>query len=224
VSDAAAAAPVRIHGLEAALGRIHSLQTAQGAERILLGICGAPGSGKSTLARLVVDALTAEGVAAAWVPMDGYHLADVELDRLGRRDRKGAIDTFDGAGYLSLLRRLGSPDEQIVYAPEFERDIEQPIAGAIPVFPDTRIVVTEGNYLLDDSPVWRDVPAALTEVWFADEDDVLRRSRLVERHVRFGKSRAEAEAWVAEVDEPNAVRIAARASSADAIVTLPTLH
>jgi pantothenate kinase len=219
--------PIHLHGVDAVVERVRMLLDAH--DRVLLGICGAPGSGKSTLAELVVDAVDPARRKAVWVPMDGYHLADVELDRLGRRDRKGAIDTFDGAGYLALLHRLGRPprpgdtDAPLVYAPTFERTIEQPIAGAIPVFPETRLVVTEGNYLLDDAPIWSEVPAALTEVWFCDEDDDLRRTRLVERHVRFGKSRDAAERWADEVDDPNARRVARRAGTAAVRVTLPTL-
>jgi pantothenate kinase len=217
--------PIRLGSVEQVVARVRGLLDAHGDGRVVLGICGAPGSGKSTIAEIVVDAIDPDRREAVWVPMDGYHLADVELDRLGRRDRKGAIDTFDAAGYLALLHRLRSDVATgIVYAPAFDRSIEQPIAGAIPVFPETRLVVTEGNYLLDEEPVWRDVPAALAEVWFADEDDDLRRSRLVERHVRFGKTREQAERWVTDVDEPNARRIAARSGAAPVHVTLPTLQ
>ncbi len=104
--------------------------------RVVLGIAGPPGAGKSTLAESVVAAF--EG--AVLVPMDGFHLADAELDRLGRRDRKGAIDTFDGYGYLAVLQRIRAGDHT-VYAPQFSRDIEQPVAGSIPVTPEARLVV-----------------------------------------------------------------------------------
>ena len=87
--------------------------------------------------------------------MDGFHLANVELERLGRRGRKGAPDTFDSAGYVALLRRLlAQADDEIVYAPEFRREIEEPIANAIPVFAPTQLVITEGNYLLLDDGPW----------------------------------------------------------------------
>ena len=113
-------------------------------ERRILGIAGPPGGGKSTVAREVVAEL---GELARLVPMDGFHLAQAELVRLGRRDRMGAPDTFDAAGYAALLERLHG-DEPVVYAPEFRREIEEPIAGAIAVARSTPLVVTEGNYLL----------------------------------------------------------------------------
>lgn len=184
--------------------------------RALLGIAGAPGAGKTTLALALVEAL---GPDAVHVPMDGFHLADVELERLGRRDRKGAPDTFDAAGYAALLGRLRDPASGTVYAPAFDREIEQPIAGSIPVPSSCRLVVSEGNYLLVDDPAWRAVRARFDEVWFHGTDEVLRRMRLVERHVRFGKSRDEAVAWVEAVDEPNARLIEATRPRADLVVT-----
>ncbi|MDF1605703.1 nucleoside/nucleotide kinase family protein [Nocardioides sp. YIM 152315] len=175
----------------------------------LLGLTGAPGVGKSTLA-------AALGLPV--VPMDGFHYADVELVRRGLRDRKGAPETFDAPGYAALLRRVraGEPD---VVAPMFERDLEQPLAGAIPV-PATGTVVTEGNYLLLDEPRWHGVRAEIDVVWHLTLDDDVRRERLVARHVRFGKSPAEARAWVARVDEANAALVEAARDRADEVVDL----
>ncbi len=188
-----------------------------GSGRAVLGIAGAPGAGKSTLAaRLVAEV----GPAAAWVPMDGFHLADAALDRLGLRARKGAVETFDGWGYLALLRRLATETDHPVYAPGFERTLEQPLAGSIAVGPEVRLVVTEGNYLLVEDEPWPQVRAALTEVWYAEVDEAVRHARLVDRHVRFGKPPAAAEAWVAAVDDPNAALIARGRARADLVVDL----
>jgi pantothenate kinase len=183
--------------------------------RAVLGIAGPPGAGKSTLAARLVAAV---GPAAAWVPMDGFHLADAALDRLGLRGRKGAIETFDGWGYLALLRRLVAETDHAVYAPGFERDLEQPLAGALAVDPGVRLVVTEGNYLLADAAPWPLVRTALAEVWYVRADDAVRRRRLVARHVEFGKDPAAAESWVTAVDDPNARLVAAGLSRADLVV------
>jgi pantothenate kinase len=176
--------------------------------RRLLGVVGPPGAGKSTLAALMAQAM---GERAQAVPMDGYHLAQTELERLGRAQRKGAPDTFDAAGYAALLRRLRqqAPGET-VYAPDFRRDIEEPVAGALPVFPHTPLVITEGNYLLlDDDPGWAPVAGLLDEVWYLQVDPGLRLERLAARHQQFGRSREQALDWIAQTDEPNARRIEA---------------
>ena len=188
--------------------------------RAVLGIAGAPGAGKSTLAEALVEGV-ARAKGADWVahvPMDGFHLADVQLDRLGSRDRKGASDTFDAEGYAALLRRLVDDPESWVYAPGFERTLEQPLAAAMVVPPAARLVVTEGNYLLLPEPRWQQARAALAEVWFVTGDDDLRRSRLVERHVVFGKEPDAAVAWVEQTDEANAALVAAVADRADRLV------
>ena len=185
-----------------ASARIRARELIKRSGRVLLGLVGPPGSGKSTLAA----ALQAEfaGVSQV-VPMDGFHLANVELERLGRRDRKGAPDTFDAAGYAALLRRLlVQADDEVIYAPEFRREIEEPIANAIPVFARTQLVITEGNYLLLAEEPWAQVRGLLDEIWYVDVDDALRVERLTQRHVQFGRSADEAAAWVASTDDPNA--------------------
>ncbi|MFF4211302.1 nucleoside/nucleotide kinase family protein [Streptomyces sp. NPDC001796] len=188
--------------------------------RAVLGVTGSPGAGKTTLAEHLVRELNGDGPAwVAHVPMDGFHLADVELDRLGRRDRKGAPDTFDAAGYAALLRRLHEEQEgETVYAPGFERVLEQPIAGAIPVPPSARLVVTEGNYLLLGTGAWARVRAHLDEVWYCETTEEERVRRLVARHEEFGKDHEAAVAWALGTDQRNANLIAATRDRADLIV------
>jgi pantothenate kinase len=185
------------------------------AGRRILGITGAPGAGKSTLARRLVNAV---GGSAVLVGMDGYHLAQAELERLGRAERKGAPDTFDAAGYVALLRRLRTPDAGTVYAPEFRRSIEEPVAGAVAVSPGVPLVVTEGNYLLLDSEPWSAIRALLDEVWFLAPDEHTRRAWLTARHCRYGRTPAQAAARTAGSDERNARLIARTSSRADLIL------
>ncbi|APU43824.1 MULTISPECIES: nucleoside/nucleotide kinase family protein [unclassified Streptomyces] len=184
--------------------------------RRILGVAGPPGSGKSTLAARVAEALGPR--TAAVVPMDGFHLAQAELHRLGRADRKGAPDTFDAAGYVALLLRLRASDGATVYAPAFDRSLEEPIAGSIPVPPDVPLVITEGNYLLHDAGEWAAVRPLLDESWYCAPDEDTRIRRLIERHVRHGKGPADARAWVGRSDEANARLVARCRHRADLVV------
>ena len=188
-------------------------------QRRLIGLVGPPGAGKSTLSAAILAALPGQ---AQVVPMDGYHLAQRELERLGRAHRQGAPDTFDSAGYVALLRRLREQrGDEIVYAPEFRREIEEPIANAIPVFAHTPLIVTEGNYLLLEDGPWAQVRGLLDEVWYIDTDEAARGAWLLARHMHHGRSAEAAAAWIAATDEPNARLIAAGKARADRQVRWP---
>ncbi len=189
--------------------------------RAVLGITGAPGAGKSTLVEALLAAV-AQRCGEEWVahlPMDGFHLADVQLQRLGALGRKGAEHTVDGAGYVHTIARVVDHPEEWIYVPGFERTLEQPLAAALVVPPAARLVVTEGNYLLLPTPPWSTARSRLDEVWFVTtEREELRVERLVARHVEFGKSPAAAEEWVRTSDEANAEVVAATAALADRVV------
>jgi pantothenate kinase len=185
--------------------------------RTVLGICGAPGAGKSTLAAKLVARM---GERAVVVPMDGFHLPDDELARLGLADRKGAPETFDIAGYTALLARLREKGGRTVYAPQFDRSRELSVAGAIAVRPAHHLVVTEGNYLLYDAPGWSDVLPLLDEVWFVESEESTRVERLVGRHVAHGKAPDLARRWTMSSDQANADLVAATRDRADVVVLL----
>jgi pantothenate kinase len=206
-----------IDDIDALLGRARAL--ASQGERRILGIAGPPGGGKSTLAAQVAAAL---GDVAVLVPMDGFHLAQPELERLGRRARMGAPDTFDAAGYVALLARLRALDDDVVYAPAFRRDIEEPIAGAIAVPRSVPLVVTEGNYLLLDDGDWARVRPLLDEAWYVEMDEDTRLAWLIRRHIEFGKAPEEARSWVMRSDQANAAVVAATRDNADLVFRLAT--
>ncbi|WP_307786995.1 nucleoside/nucleotide kinase family protein [Mycolicibacterium mengxianglii] len=184
-----------------------------GASRVLVGITGPPGAGKSTFAETLVRTL-----GAAYVPMDGFHLSNVQLRRLGRHDCKGATDTFDVDGYVVTLARIAQAYRQAdVYVPGFDRAIEEPVAATHVVPADAGLVVTEGNYLGLDQPGWRAVRPLLQRLYYVDCPAAVRGERLVARHVAGGRSLADAQKWADEVDEPNAVLIATTAAGCDRV-------
>ena len=190
------------------------------SSRAILGIAGSPGAGKSTLVEVLVAHIRA-AMGADWVahvPMDGFHLADAQLDRIGARDRKGAPDTFDTAGYAHLLERVKQEIDDPVYVPGFDRTLEQPLAAALVVLPSARLVVTEGNYLLLDDPRWERARRVMDAVWYEASEETLRVERLVARHIQVGKSPHEARAWVAATDQRNSELVAGTVGRADRVI------
>ena len=229
--------------LAALAARVRRLHAASG-RRVVLGITGSPGAGKTTLAGSLVALLnagdaaseadpaavpggasdgaamgTAPATVAVHLPMDGFHLANTTLDRLGLRDRKGAIETFDGWGFLALLERVRREVDHTVYAPAFERDVDEPVAGEIAIAASAGFVVVEGNYLLAEAEPWRRMRALLDEAWFCDAHDEERLRRLVRRHTEFGRSPDAAHAWATEVDGANARGIEPSRARADLVVS-----
>ena len=189
-------------GLTRLIDRVIELLDQPG--RSVLGIAGAPASGKSTLTALLLAELDQRrpGVAVA-VGMDAFHIGHRVLLRRGLTDVKGAPETFDALGYIHLLKRLRSESDTI-YAPEFDRDIEDSLAHVVEIGPGAKLVVMEGNYLLLDAPPWDAVRPLLDEAWFLHLDDAERQRRMIARHRRHGHDQADAEDRTFGNDERNA--------------------
>ena len=187
-------------------------------QRHLLGITGAPGAGKSKVAQDLVDKLG--GDVAVLIPMDGFHLSNQTLIAWGRRGRKGAWDTFDADGYVHLLRRLRNQEEEIVHAPNFDRDIDESIGSALPVRREVPLVITEGNYLLGDLGGWAGAASLLDECWYLEADDATRLQRLTYRHQQHGMSADQAATWARTTDQDNADLIVPTRARADLVIMM----
>ncbi|WP_327355834.1 nucleoside/nucleotide kinase family protein [Streptomyces sp. NBC_01304] len=176
--------------------------------RAVLGLAGPPGAGKSTLARALVAALDAEhgAGAAGYLPLDGFHLSNVQLARLGLMARKGSEPSFDVWGYVALLHRVlderdGARD---IYVPDYDRTLaHDPIAARHLVAPSARLIVTEGNYLACDLPGWREARELMAALWYVEAPADVRQLRLVDRQLSGGRTGDEAREWVGTNDAPN---------------------
>lgn len=200
-----------------AVARIKDLMD-KSNKRIVIGVVGKPGAGKSTLTSQLISNLPKD--SAVLIPMDGYHLSNKQLAKLGISDRKGAFDTFDSDGFVKLLKSVNRESEKDIYFPVFYREIEESYAadGVVPA--NTKLVITEGNYLLLDRGGWEAVREELDEVWYIEVDDRLRLDRLTKRHQSYGRNYEEAFAWASGSDEKNAELVAKTRDKADVIVEI----
>ncbi|MSO25916.1 MAG: nucleoside/nucleotide kinase family protein [Candidatus Nanopelagicaceae bacterium] len=209
--------PIVINTAEEALKRVRDLQ-AKESERIIIGVVGKPGAGKSTLTSYLLDNLVKD--KAVLVPMDGYHLSNKLLAEHGSSDRKGAYDTFDATGFSELMKRIKFDLKSDIYFPIFHREVEESIVAEGVVLKDTKLVITEGNYLLLDKYGWQDISSFITESWYIEINDNLRWERLMARSIRYGRSPESAHAWTHGSDEVNAKVVESTKNRADVILNL----
>jgi len=193
-------------------------ELAASGDRKILGVTGAPGAGKSTVTSAIVSALGPEVAAVA--PMDGFHMVNEKLVSLGRRDRKGAPDTFEVEAFVDLLLRIQNQGEESIFAPDFDREIDAPRENAIEIKNSVPLVITEGNYLLHSGGGWERVSPLLSQSWFVLLDDDIRHERLIRRHMNFGMTEAQARTWTLGTDEKNAQGVRDDVRKADLVITL----
>ncbi len=205
-------------------------ERAAGSDRYVFGIAGPPGSGKSTLATRLGTVLGAPVVAmdGFHLPNDvlrsrgllavkGFHLPNDVLRSRGLLAVKGAPETFDADGFLTLVRAIRDASGT-VWCPAFDRTIDAPVADYVSIGPGDVVVVVEGNYLLLDRPPWVSLSGVFDAIAYLDVPGEIRRSRLIARHVEFGRDPADAAEFVQRSDEANAVLVEASRIRADLVV------
>lgn len=207
--------------LDAAAATSALVDLAAANHRVIVGLTGPPATGKSTIADQLARGCRERGLRTVIVPMDGFHLAQTALNERGWAPVKGAPYTFDAAGYVELLARIRRERDSTVWAPAFDRSLEEPIAGSIAVSPNIQVVLTEGNYLLLPDDPWREVPGLLDAIWYVETHDEVRRERLIERHRSYGRSLAEAAERALGSDERNAELVRSTRHRAGAILRMP---
>lgn len=181
--------------------------------RFVTAIAGAPGAGKSTAAARLAELLS----DAVVVPMDGFHYDNAVLDARGLRARKGAAETFDAEGLLSLLERLARGDRDVA-APAFDRSADMARAGAVIVPRTARFVVIEGNYLLLDDAPWRALRPHFDLTVMLDVPKGELAHRLVRRWVEQGLDETAARERAFGNDMANAERVIGGSVAADVVV------
>ncbi|MEM1211800.1 MAG: nucleoside/nucleotide kinase family protein [Planctomycetota bacterium] len=192
-------------------------------DRVVVLVAGIPGSGKSTLTAAIYRQLTASTPGyAAIAGMDGFHRPEPELIREGLLERKGAVETFDGQGYVELVRRVASP-RWTGQLPTYEHAGREPVYSGKPehrVSRGCRVVLAEGNYLLLETQPWAELRGLAAVSWWVDTPWARAEAWLRKRHAASGHAAAVVEQKVAN-DRGNAQLIETRSVHADVVVRWP---
>ena len=184
---------------------LHKLDALQKQKngRILVMAAAPPAAGKSTLTKAL--ACMADGIPGmekiTVVGMDGYHKYQSYLDThtLFREGEeilmakvKGCPETFDIEKLEGKIREVTAGKTGTW--PDFDRIKEDPVEDALIV--DSDIVLLEGNYLLLNEKGWRDLSKYADYTISVSADQEFLRSRLIDRRVRAGVPRKDAEEFV----------------------------
>lgn len=182
------------------LENIRSLKPKE--NRVLIAIAGPPGSGKSTVGKLLTDLMNKNLMKTSLVPMDGFHLDNETLEKSNLLERKGAPETFDIGGFLSLIKELRSKND--IKVPLFDRSADKVIKDGQIISREQDYLVIEGNYLLLDRELWRDLSKYWDYKIFIKIEQTVLKSRLIERWLGENLTYSEAEARVVNNDLINA--------------------
>jgi pantothenate kinase len=208
--------PVRLLADEAIMGLRSS------PRRHLVGITGPPGAGKSTLMAALVRVCRAElgDAYVAGVPMDGFHKPNEILIERGRRNRKGAPDTFDADAFVAALRQLSTGSAATIRWPGYSHQTDEVIPNAIAVPASAKLIFVEGNYLLLEEEPWSDIRAVVKPIWYVNADRTTLEGRLLKRQKGAGVSIRDAEKHVFESDLLNALQVEGTMFAADRIIQI----
>lgn len=173
------------------------------SNRLVVGIGGGPGSGKSTFAVKLKELINSKAKVdlVQIFPMDGFHRKNIELERYGLLSVKGTPETFDLEGYRSMLNRIKLGEN--LKAPIYSREDHDVINNALPIEPHHKIIITEGNYLFADMEGWCEIKDIIDLKIYIEAEKGACEKRLLERHMRGGKTEAEALEKIKMVDMEN---------------------
>lgn len=190
--------------------------------RFLLGIVGFPGAGKSTFSAKLAECINKKAghEIAVVVPMDGFHRFNAELKAWGIWELKGIPESFDAQSFVDLLQALKEQSGRRIGCPTFDRTLEEPTENGIFVEPEHKLVIVEGNYLLLANSPWNQIKPILDQTWYIDETLTAIKPRLLERHMKGGRTKAQALEKMGSTDLANARLIKTTRPGADKIIRL----
>ena len=184
----------------------HIIRRSDSSQRFIIAIAGPPGSGKSTLSEQLVEMLKIQSIQSHIISLDGFHLENSILKRLGLLDRKGSPSTFDVPAFIQVMHRLAAYESDVAI-PKFDRKKDISIERASIVSTKDRILIVEGNYLLLNNKQWAELQDIWDETVFINPGMGVLKKRLIDRWLFYGMDNESAQNRAFRNDIPNAKNV-----------------
>ena len=184
----------------------HIIRRSEGSQRFIIAVAGPPGAGKSTLSKQLVQMLKTRSIQSCIISMDGFHLENSILKRLGLLDRKGSPTTFDVPAFIQVMKRLAAYESDVAI-PKFDRKKDISIERASIVSTQDKILIVEGNYLLLNDEQWVELQDIWDETVFINPGMDVLEKRLIDRWLSYGMDNESAKNRAFGNDIPNAKNI-----------------
>lgn len=186
------------------LQQLAKLNAESPKRRTVIFLSAPPGTGKSTLTTFweYLSRIDPELPVIQTLPMDGFHHYNDWLDEQGLRASKGAPETFNVEKLANNLRQIY---EQDATWPQYDRQLHDPVENAIQV--KAPLVIVEGNWLLFDSPSWRQLQQYCDFSLFIKAPESVLQERLVARKQAGGLTAQQAQRFFEQTDGPNIRRV-----------------
>lgn len=192
-----------------------------GMARMVIGFAGPSGSGKSVTAEIVRSLIAAENkdLNVYTTDIDAFHFPNSKLDTM--RDTKGVVlrsikgryDTYNVYALKDVLARFKAGE--YVAMPRYSRVIHDPIADGVTIPEGPALLLIAGLWLLRDTPDWRAVRVHIDHLFQIEGDAERMREYSIQRHMRGGRSREDAEAFYERSDAPNTREIVEHSTEPD---------
>ena len=182
-------------------------------KRLLVLLAAPPGAGKTTLS-LFLEYLSNQDKALTPIQaigIDGFHRYQDYLDthyivrdekRICMKDVKGCPETFDVEKLIEKIKEVQSQD---TYFPLYNRVLHNPEENK--VFVNHDIVLIEGNYLLLNEPLWKDIRFLFDDTIFIKAQRAELEKRLIQRKMLGGIPYHQAKQFYQNSDGVNVKRV-----------------
>jgi|SRR3989344_1729552 len=200
------------------LRKLFDIYESKHTPRVVVGLMGPTGSGKSLTAAVLAE--VAQQIPNPFefhtLGIDAYHFTNEYLHHSDLKERKGMPDTYDNAQLAEDILRFRAGET--VSFPSYSRATHDPVPHAHTIKNQDALLLIEGLWLKYDKGGWEQIGPLLDFSIFIDAEKEHVRDAVIARHIRGGRSAADAAAYYDSVDASNFDAVLLSKQRADMVV------